>query len=116
IGFFCNPIVSIWLPVVRVDFLGLLLSLGGFALFVSGRRVAIPALVFAVAFLTKPIAVAAPLSCAIALALERRWRDLLIFVCIGGITVAGTLGGLGPAALDHLLWTHGDPFSPIRYV
>lgn len=116
VGFFCNPIVSIWLPVVRVDFLGLMLSLGGFALFVSGRRVAIPAVVFAVAFLTKPIALAAPLSCAIALALERRWRDLLVFVCVGGITVAGTLAWLGPPALDHLLWTHGDPFSPIRYV
>jgi hypothetical protein len=115
--FFCNPIVWIWLPLLRVDFLAVLFSLTGLLLFARRpTRVELAAICFVAAGFTKQSAVAAPIALCVELLLERRLGDCLRLVVwlIGLSAVALTL--LGRDAAFHLISIHQDPFSPSRYV
>jgi hypothetical protein len=115
-AFFCSPPIWIWLPLVRVDFLAVMLSIAGLYLFVRRRSLSLASVLFVAAAFTKLTCVAALVACSTELVLERRWRDV-------GVLSAWTLGlgGVGLAVLGadgrfHMVFTHGDPFEVGRYL
>jgi len=116
-AFFCSPIVWIWLPLVRIDFVAVTLALSGLCVFGRrGHRLALAAVLFVAAVMTKQSAIAAPMACCIELLVERRWRDCLRFVAYLGGLGALALLMLGPNAAFHLvLLGYRDVSSAVRY-
>ena len=114
-AFFCHPVLWIWLPLLRVDFIAVACALLGLYAFARHRSLVLASVCFAAAALTKQTAVAAPIACALELALERRWRDLGVLTgATGGLGLV-VLAALGPGAWVHLVVTHRDPFNAFRY-
>jgi hypothetical protein len=110
--FFCCPIVWRWLPLLRVDFWAVLMSLLGIYIFLAIPRFRYTsALIFAAAILVKPTALAAPLACGLELAIEKRTRELLSYLLLLGSVLGGCGLFLGPGFRFALIHTHPDPYS-----
>ena len=91
-----------WLPLLRVDLLSAALSLAGLYVFVRWRSLVLAAVLFVAALFTKQTAVAAPLACVVALALERQWRSLGILAALASALAVLLAWSLGPYAYFHL--------------
>jgi len=119
------PNVQNWGWLLRVDSIGIALTLGGLILF--SRRFdreeppgVWPAVLFAAAALVKPTLIAAPAACFFALIARRRFRDA---VNLAGVTAAafGTvmaffIASTRGAVFVHLFLTHSDPYRFGRYL
>ena len=115
-AFFCSPLLAIWLPLLRVDLPGVLLSLAGLYVFARFQKPGLASLMFVAAGFTKQTCIAGLLACGTNLAMERRWRDLGVlaaWTCGLGMAVAAVLGANG---FFHLVATHRDPFDIGRYL
>jgi hypothetical protein len=115
-AFFCSPLIWIWLPLLRVDFPAVMLSIAGLYVFARRGRLSLVSMLFVAAVFTKQTCVAALVACSVELALERRWRDLAVLLgwtCSLGLAVAAALG---PNGLFHLISTHHDAFEAGRYL
>jgi hypothetical protein len=118
--FLTLPLVQQWSPLLRVDFLGLAFSLTGLVVFFRLPRLHLAApVLFALALLCKVTFLAAPLTCAIVLIRERRWRDLAV-ASLGGAAVLGTTvlalqWSTHGWFLFHQFGTHVDPLSWTNY-
>jgi Dolichyl-phosphate-mannose-protein mannosyltransferase len=112
LSFVCAPLVYFWLPILRVDFWAIFLSL--FGLYVTAkfpRAWALAALVFAMAVLTKHTAIAAPAAVFIEYMTQRKLGRGFAFAGITGTVVLLCLGVLGRDFVFALLGTHPDPYS-----
>jgi hypothetical protein len=112
--YFALPVVREWLPILRADLLGVLLSLCGLWLF-QRRRVVAPAALFALALFAKPTFIAAPLAALACLLLAKQWRSA---AQLGATTAAFSLGlflfmqqQTAGWFLFHVTGTHADEFS-----
>lgn len=115
LSFLAVPLVRTWLPLLRVDLPGLLLTLLGIYSFSEGRRILIPALCFLAALFTKPTFLAAPLACLLYFAIRRRWRPLwqlgAALVVGGGVGLGGLAIATRGWALFHMFLAFPDPYS-----
>jgi len=113
--FLAVPLVRTWLPLLRVDLWGLLLTLLGLYQVAMGQRPVFAALCFLAALFTKPTFVAAPLASLLYLALERRWamaRRLAATLLLGGLSALALLAALTHGwALFHMFLAFPDPYS-----
>ena len=114
--FLTLPLAQEWMPVLRVDFMGLAFSLLGLCLFLSARWLKhLAVLFFAGAFFCKVTFVAAPLACAAVLIKQKRWRELAYMTVGGVVLLAAALALLRRsthgAFLFHQFGTHVDPWS-----
>jgi Dolichyl-phosphate-mannose-protein mannosyltransferase len=115
LSYLCLPLVSYWLPLLRVDFWAVFLSLLG--LYVLSRfRSAWPlaALLFASAILTKQTAVAAPVAVFLELVAQRRFARAFGVLGIVVGTVLACMEALGRGFIFAFLKTHPDPYSFYR--
>jgi hypothetical protein len=115
--FLANGVSRAWLPLLRVDLLGIALSLAGFWLSMksTGRWWLPSGLLFALALFVKYTALAAPAACILYLMARREFRRALL--------LAGTLGALclagfgwmqtwtGGQFFFHMFRTHPDPYT-----
>lgn len=88
--FLCNNSARKWMPVCRVDWLGLALTVAGLVLFLyfpKWRSAA--AFLFVAALLVKVSLLAAPAACGLYLLLRREWRALLRFAIVGSVFAVG---------------------------
>ncbi len=115
-AFFCHPVVWIWLPLLRVDLPSVALSLAGLYVFARWRSLVLAAVLFVAAVFTKQTAIAAPLACVVALALERQWRFIGILAADACALAVLLAASLGPYAYFHLVLTHRDAFDVLRYL
>ena len=115
LSYLCLPLVSYWLPLLRVDFLAVFLSLLGLYVF-SRFRSAWPlaALLLASAILTKQTAVAAPAAVFLELIAERKFARAfgIIGIVVGSVFVC--MEALGQGFIFAFLKTHPDPYSFYR--
>lgn len=110
--FLCSREVWRWLPLLRVDFWTILLSVSGLFVFVALKRFrCVSGIVFAAAILTKPTALAAPFACAIELVTEKKVRELCSFGALLLAPIGFCLLILGPSFRFNLLNTHPDPYT-----
>ena len=110
--YLCTPVVWYWLPLLRVDFWAIFFSLLGLYFFTRFRRFGwLAGIAFALALLTKPTAMAAPLACVAELVVGRQFRKA--FELVGAGAAATGLCGwfMGGHFLFHLLGTHPDPYE-----
>ncbi len=115
LSFLCSPLVYYWLPVLRVDFWAILLSLLGLYIFTKSPRAwPLAGLVFGLALLTKPTAVAAPAAAFLELLAQKKIGRafLLAGVTCGAVLICTVV--LGRDFVFALLITHPDPYSLIR--
>lgn len=113
LSYLCAPVVWYWLPLLRVDFWAVFLSLLGIYVFAAYPR-ALPliGLIFGLALLTKQTAIAAPTAVFLELlARKRLGRALGLAVIAGGMVVA-CMAALGQDFVFVLLKTHPDPYNP----
>lgn len=108
----CSPMVTAWLPLLRVDFWALALTLSGLYVFMAyPRALLVSAVLFAIGLLTKLTAIAAPIACAAELILSGRKRE---FAAFGAVIVAG-FGGVCALVHGqptfHMFRTHPDRFD-----
>ena len=118
--FLTLPLAQEWAPLLRVDLLGLALSLAGLVVFFRLPRLhLLPPLLFALALLCKVTFVAAPLTCVVILVRRRQWRALIVATLAGtailGAAVAALQWSSHGAFLFHQLGTHADPLSWKNY-
>jgi Dolichyl-phosphate-mannose-protein mannosyltransferase len=115
LSYLCLPLVSYWLPLLRVDFLAVFLSLLGLYVF-SRFRSAWPlaALLFASAILTKQTAVAAPAAVFLELIAERKFARAFGIIGIVVGSVFACMEALGQGFIFAFLKTHPDPYSFYR--
>ena len=112
LSYFCLPLVSYWLPLLRVDFWAVFLSLLGLYLFRTFRSAwPLAALLFASAILTKQTAVAAPIAVFLELVAQRKFARAFGVVGIVSIMVLASMGALGRGFVFAFLKTHPDPYS-----
>jgi hypothetical protein len=118
--FLTLPLVQEWAPLLRVDLLGLALSLGGLVVFLRLPRLQflVPFL-FAGALLCKVTFLAAPITCAVILAKNKRRRELA-FGILAGTAALGTASAVlqwssHGGFLFHQFGTHVDSFSWTNY-
>src|SRR5579864_4897095 len=112
LSYLCLPLVSYWLPLLRVDFWAVFLSLLGlyaFSRFPSAWPVA--ALIFALAILTKQTAIAAPAAVFLELLAQKRFVRAFGLAGIISGTVVACMATLGPGFVFAFLKTHPDPYS-----
>jgi hypothetical protein len=113
--YLCSPTVWRWYPLLRVDFWAVALSLSGIYVFIAFPRFRfVSALLFALALLTKPSALAAPIVCCMELIIEKRTRDLQIYILLLMGAVGSCILLIGPNFRFALLETHPDPYSILR--
>ena len=118
--FLTLPLVQQWSPLLRVDFLALAFSLTGLVVFFRLPRLRLAASVlFALALLCKITFIAAPLTCAIVLIREKRWRELTVASLAGAAVLGTTVWALQWSThgwfLFHQFGTHVDPLSWANY-
>lgn len=118
--FLTLPLVQQWAPLLRVDLLGLAVSLAGLVVFFRLPRVHfLCAPLFALALLCKVTFLAAPLTCIAILIRRRRWRALLVASVAGAAVLGTAVGALQVsthgAFLFHQFGTHPDRLSFTNY-
>src|SRR5438874_6183946 len=112
LSYLCVPLVSYWLPLLRVDFWALFLSLLGLYVFSSFRSAwPVAALLFASAILTKQTAVAAPVVVFLELVAQRKFPRAFGVIGIVVGTVLACMEALGRGFIFAFLKTHPDPYS-----
>lgn len=113
--FITSRLVFFWMPFLRVDLLGLALTLIGLYLFgLDRRRWPWSILFFVAAIFVKYSLLAAPAACCVYLLLEKRWKDTVIFAGV----LAGAIAALFAVVewstsgyfAFHMFGTHADPF------
>jgi len=110
--YLCLPQTWDWLPILRVDFWAVFFSLLGLYLFTSFPRAwYLPAIVFALALLTKQTAIAAPLACMADLIVQRKLKRALAFGTILAGAILTCLLPMDGHYAFHLIYTHPDPYS-----
>lgn len=108
----CSPMVTAWLPVLRVDFWALALSLAGLYLFMAfPRAVLLPSVLLAAALLTKLTALAAPIACGAELLLSGNRRRFAVFSCSLAAVFAGGIALSPGHSAFQMFGTHPDPFD-----
>lgn len=118
-AFLTLRVVQGWTFLLRVDLLGVALSLFGLYVFLRWRllRIAVP--IFCAALLCKVTFLAAPAACAVILIRERRWKELAYALLAGSAILAVIVGwfqwATHGAFLFHQFGTHADPFSWQNY-
>ena len=106
------PIGWTWLPLLRVDFWAILLSLFGLFLFMRFEKLwFLPPIVLGLAFLTKPTAVAAMVACIAELVARKHLKKALGFATIFGACVFGFAFAAGSHFIFDMIRTHPDPYS-----
>ncbi len=118
--FLTVPLVQEWEPLLRVDMLGLALSLGGLVVFFRLPRSHLWAwLLFALALLCKVTFLAAPVACTAILIRRKQWRELgrgiMVIAAVLGPAVAALQWSTHGAFLFHQFGTHVDSFSWTNY-
>lgn len=118
--FLSIPQVQEWAPLLRVDFLGLALSLAGLVFFFLWPRLRfIPSTLFALALLCKITFLAAPIAWAAVLIRRKQRRELAegVLACAAalGATVAALQWTTHGAFLFHQFGTHVDSISWTKY-
>jgi hypothetical protein len=110
--FACSPLVKLWLPLLRVDFLAIFWSVLGLYIFLAKPRLWwIAAVAFSLAFLTKPTAIAAPLACVLDLMLRKRVVAALGFSATYLGIISASVFVFGKNFIFDLTRTHPDPYS-----
>ena len=109
------------MPLLRVDLLGLALSLGGLVVFFRLPRLHLLAwLLFSLALLCKVTFLAAPLACTAILVRRKGWREIglgmLTSFAVLGPTVTALQWSTHGAFLFHQFGTHVDAFSWMNYI
>ena len=118
--FLCSPFVQFWWPLLRVDLIGLALTLAGLAIFQRNPcRAWTTAALFLAAIYTKHTLLAAPAACFVWAMLNQQrkaaTRLLIACVTIGAITFAiGEVATHGVLAFA-LFRTHPDPYRWSEY-
>lgn len=118
--FLCSPFVQFWWPLLRVDLLGLALTLAGLALFLrEPRRAWTTAALLIAAIYTKHTLLAAPAACFVWAILNQQQkaaiRLLIACVTFGAIVfAAGEVFTHGVLAFA-LFRTHPDPYRWSEY-
>lgn len=111
-SYFCLPLVSFWLTVLRVDFLAISLSLLGLCLFANFPRVWwIAGVLFGLAILTKQTAVAAPAAVVLELLLQKKFARCLALGAIISTVVLACLLTWGPNFVFAFFKSHPDPYN-----
>jgi hypothetical protein len=116
----CEPTIRIWMPILRVDFLGLVLSLAGVCVFfVAPRRWYIATAFLVAALFVKYSLLAAPASCGLYLILQRDWKRLWQALGMGSALAIVGFGATqiwsGGHFAFHMFRTHPDPFRLSAY-
>ncbi|MGA1999080.1 MAG: hypothetical protein ABSG52_03735 [Terriglobales bacterium] len=119
--YLCSPIVQDWCFLVRVDFLGIALTLAGLWFFLNYPDMrGLAATVFAAALLTKLSLLAAPAACIAYLLVTRKWKQAALFalIIVGDFAVVVSIFAVltDGAILTHLFRSHPDPFSWTVYL
>jgi len=94
--FLTMPTVMQWLPVLRVDLIGLMFSLLGIYVFATWKRWYLSIVFFVAALLCKFLFLSAPAACFLTLLVNRDWKRAMKF--------AGTYGALAGAIV--LYWQY----------
>ena len=118
--FLSVPLVQEWVPLLRVDLLGLAFSLGGLVVFFRLPRLHLLAwLLFSLALLCKVTFLAAPLACTAILVRRKGWREIglgmLTSFAVLGPVVAALQWSTHGAFLFHQFGTHVEAFSWMNY-
>jgi hypothetical protein len=119
--FLCTPVARYWLPLLRVDMLGLALALAGLCVVtLAPKRWVVAVLLFVAALFVKWSLLAAPAACALHFIAKREWKRLWQMAVTGLIvTLVAFLAmqswSSGHFAF-HMFGTHPDPFSLLDYV
>lgn len=113
--FLSHSLVRFWIPLLRVDFFGLLLTLAGLWVFVRFPRWwPLSVFLFAGGIFTKPTFIAAPLACVLWLLVTRDFRRAARFAATGFAICLVALVGLQlwthSAFTFYLFRTHPDPW------
>ncbi len=118
--FVSQTLVQFWMAVLRVDLIGLALTLAALYVFLRfPRQTLLAALLFALAVLTKFSFLAAPAACFVYLVMRRAWLRAAVFF-IGGCVILAALFGVmqlgtqGAFAFD-VLGSHPDPMVWSHY-
>lgn len=119
--FISHSLVQYWMPILRVDLIGLALALGGLWVFLCWPRAWLVAvLLFVAAIFTKPTFFAAPLACFLSLIVAKEFRKAAIFGASGA--ALGTIALLFMQRQTHgafwfyLFGTHPDPWRFSHYL
>ena len=94
--FLTMPAVMQWLPILRVDLIGLMFSLLGIYVFTTWKRWYVSIVFFVAALLCKFLFLSAPAACFLAMLVKGDWKRAIKF--------AGTFVGLAGAIV--LYWQH----------
>jgi len=112
VAYFCLPLVSFWLTLLRVDFLAISFSLLGLCLFANFPKAWwVAAVLFGLAILTKQTAVAAPAAVVLELLLQKRFVRGLALGAIISTVVLGCLLTGGANFVFAFFKSHPDPYS-----
>lgn len=119
--FLCVPTIRTWMPILRVDFLGLALTVAGLCVFFMAPRRWYIAVVFLVAALfVKYSLLAAPASCGLYLVIQRDWKRLGKSLGLGAALVIAGFGAAQIWSGGHFAFqmfgTHPDPFQFSAYL
>ena len=119
--FLTMPAIMLWLPVLRVDLIGLMFSLVGIYVFTTWKRWYVSIVFFVAAVLCKFLFLAAPAACFLALLVNRDWKRAIKFavsyaLLAGAIILYWQYQSHGWFAF-HTLWIQGHhPFKPLSAV
>ena len=118
--FLCTPMIRTWMPILRVDLLGLVLSLAGVCVFfVAPRRWYIATAFLVAALFVKYSLLAAPASCGLYLIVQRDWKRFWQALGTGSALVIAGFGATqiwsGGHFAFHMFRTHPDPFRLSAY-
>ena len=115
LSYLCLPLVSYWLPLLRVDLWAVFLGLLGLYVFSKFRSAwPLAGLLFASAILTKQTAVAAPAAVFLELIAERKFARAFGIIGIVVGSVFACMEALGQGFIFAFLKTHPDPYSFYR--
>ena len=121
--FVANGVSRVWLPLLRVDFPAIALSLAGLWVCLQGEREERPAgrlwlpaaLLFALAIFVKYTALAAPAACVLYLLVRREFRRALLLAATIGVLCAAGFAAMQAATggqfAFHMFRTHPDPYT-----
>lgn len=112
VSYFCLPLVSFWMTLLRVDFLAISLSLLGLCLFANFPKAWwVAGVLFGLAILTKQTAVAAPAAVVLELLLRKKFVRGLALGAIISTVVLTCLLIWGANFVFAFFKTHPDPYS-----
>lgn len=115
ISFACLPIVSYWLPLLRVDFVAIFFSLLGLYIFCRFPTAwPFVGFILGVGILTKQTALAVPTAIFIELIIRKQSARAFALIAVIVATVVSCAALLGKGFLFAFLRTHPDPYSFTR--